>query len=135
MPISAKNKKLYPKDWKQIAVAIKDKANWTCEECNRPCRRPSETWDDFKYRLARKSKKLYLECCEKPVRFVATVSHSDHTPLNCHPSNLRCLCAPCHLRYDAHHHAKNAAKTRKLKQKVKPKKSSKPQRKSSSSPK
>jgi hypothetical protein len=41
-----------------------------------------------------------------------TVAHLDHDPANCAPDNLRALCAPCHLRYDAQHHARSASHTR-----------------------
>lgn len=36
----------------------------------------------------------------------------DHDPSNCDPDNLVALCAPCHLRADALHHARNARRTR-----------------------
>jgi hypothetical protein len=36
----------------------------------------------------------------KPQRFTLTVAHLAHRPANCHPSNLKALCAPCHCRYD-----------------------------------
>lgn len=121
MPISKENRKLYPKDWKRIATEIKEAAGWTCVECDRPCRRPGESWDLFKYRLAKKSKALYLECCEKPTRFVLTVSHVDHNPSNCTSTNLRSLCSVCHLRYDAKHHAATRAKNTAKRAKAKPK--------------
>jgi 5-methylcytosine-specific restriction endonuclease McrA len=49
---------------------------------------------------------------EKPTRFTLTVAHLDHNPANCDRANLKALCAPCHLRYDAPLHRANAAKTR-----------------------
>jgi hypothetical protein len=45
-------------------------------------------------------------------RVVLTVAHLDHNPVNCEPANLRAWCQRCHLTYDAAHHAKNAAQTR-----------------------
>ncbi|BAZ19375.1 hypothetical protein NIES4073_02450 (plasmid) [Kalymmatonema gypsitolerans NIES-4073] len=87
------NRKKYPPDWKSIALAVKDKADWTCQECQRPCRRPNESWDEFKYRLAKKSKALYLECCEKKIRFVLTTAHLDHDTTNNAASNLKALCS------------------------------------------
>lgn len=113
----------YPKDWKQIALRVKTQAKWTCQQCGRPCKRPDESWDEFKFRLARRSKDLYLECCNKKIRFVLTTAHLDHNTQNNSPSNLRAMCSVCHLRYDAKHHATNAAKTRaKKKTATKPKK-------------
>jgi hypothetical protein len=109
MPIKKNN---YPHNWKAIALAVKDVAGWTCKACNRPCRKPGEDWDDFKYRLARKSKKLYQECCEKKGRFTLTVSHQNHDTKDNRPTNLKALCSGCHLKYDAKHHAKTRAKAK-----------------------
>ncbi len=85
----------YPENWKEIALGIKEAAGWICEMCGKQCRRPGEPFDTHKR--------------------TATVAHLNHVENDCRPENLRCWCAPCHLRYDAKHHAKNAAKTRKAK--------------------
>lgn len=79
------DKPRYPPDWTSIATAIKDAAGWTCQQCGKQCRIPGEPLDTHRNTL--------------------TVAHLDHTPENCAPENLRALCAPCHLRYDATHHA------------------------------
>lgn len=34
-----------------------------------------------------------------------TVAHLDHIERNVADTNLMAMCAPCHLRYDAKHHA------------------------------
>lgn len=78
-------RELYPHDWEQIALKCKEDANWKCEECGKQCRKPGEPFVSHKYTL--------------------TVSHQDHNPANCNAENLKALCAPCHLRYDAKHHA------------------------------
>ena len=83
-------KELYPKDWKQIAFRIKEKAGWVCEFCGRQCRRPGEKFDTHKRTL--------------------TVAHMNHKPEDISPGNLKALCAPCHLRYDAKHHAETRRK-------------------------
>lgn len=75
----------YPKDWKQIATQVKEEAGWKCEECGKQCRRPGEPFDTHRRTL--------------------TVAHLNHTPEDCRRENLRALCAPCRLRYDAPHHA------------------------------
>ncbi len=85
------NRKLYPKNWDEIAFSVKEDAGWKCQECGAQCRRPGEPFDTHRRTL--------------------TVSHQDHNPMNCERSNLKALCAPCHLRYDAAHHVE----TRKLK--------------------
>jgi hypothetical protein len=43
---------LYPDDWDAIAFRIKTAANWTCQQCERPCRQPGETVDELAVRLA-----------------------------------------------------------------------------------
>jgi len=82
------NRALYPADWEQIALREKERAQWMCEECGADCLYPLNQ------------------------RTRLTVHHIDHNPQNCHPSNLIALCAPCHLRADAKHHARNACITR-----------------------
>jgi hypothetical protein len=108
---------LYPEDWDAIAFRIKTAANWTCQQCDRPCRQPGETVDELAVRLAELDPNavtwladLYVDHTDpntgeptaiaKPQRFTLTVAHLDHRPANCHPSNLKALCAPCHCRYD-----------------------------------
>jgi hypothetical protein len=82
----------YPKTWPEIALAIKIEAQWQCECCGKQCRTPDEPHTTHKNTL--------------------TVAHCNHIEDDCRPENLQAMCAPCHLRYDAQHHAKNAAKTR-----------------------
>lgn len=81
------DKKRYPANWKQIAAAVKEAAGWRCQQCGKQCRRPGEKLDTHQRTL--------------------TVHHIDHQPENCDPGNLIALCAPCHLRADAKHHAES----------------------------
>lgn len=83
------DRKRYPKNWQVIAHKIKDEADWKCEFCHKQCRRPGEQFDTHKRTL--------------------TVAHLNHTPEDCRRENLKALCAPCHLRYDAKHHAQTRA--------------------------
>lgn len=80
-------KELYPKNWKEIAFQIKEKANWKCNQCGKQCRKPGEPFDTHKRTL--------------------TVSHLNHIPQDIREENLKAMCAPCHLRYDAKHHAES----------------------------
>lgn len=75
----------YPADWSRIARAVKDAADWKCQKCGKQCRRPGEPFDTHKRTL--------------------TVAHLNHTPEDVRLENLMAMCAPCHLRYDAQHHA------------------------------
>ena len=93
MPMEAKR---YPANWKQIAREKKDSTGWCCEFCGKQCRKPGEPFDTHTRTL--------------------TVAHMNHIPEDCRPENLRALCAPCHLRYDASHHAQTR---RERKQKMK----------------
>ena len=86
------DRKRYPKNWKQIADDIKEKADWKCQVCGKQCRRPHEKFDTHKRTL--------------------TVAHLNHVPEDCREENLKAMCAPCHLRYDAQHHAETRKKKR-----------------------
>lgn len=101
------NKSLYPKNWKEIALKIKNAADWHCVGCGRPCRRPGEAIDDLEVRVGGwpdAVETVESECgnIERFVlgRFTLTVAHLDHQPANCRAENLRAWCAPCHCRYD-----------------------------------
>ena len=82
----------YPKNWEQIAFEIKEAAGWKCEECGKQCRKPGEQFDTHRNTL--------------------TVAHMNHIPEDVSKGNLKALCAPCHLRYDAKHHAETRKKRR-----------------------
>jgi hypothetical protein len=115
---------LYPDDWDAIAFRLKTAANWTCQQCDRPCRQPGETVDELATRLAELDPNeitwladLYIGTdvdnrVAKPQRFTLTVAHLDHVPANCDRTNLKAWCAPCHCRYDL----KAMALKRRLKQ-------------------
>ncbi|HEY9835432.1 MAG TPA: hypothetical protein V6D27_00830 [Vampirovibrionales bacterium] len=116
------NRSLYPPDWKAIALKIKEKAGWTCQECGKPCLPPNTEWHDWvNYLLQNVSDEWYALTCdeihdsetgewgfvERPRRFTLTVAHLNHNPADCRPENLKALCSTCHLRYDAPHHARS----------------------------
>ncbi len=71
--------KQYPKNWKQISLKVRTRADWKCEWCGVQCRRPGEPHTTHKITL--------------------TVAHLDHDPWN-PDARLAALCAPCHCRYD-----------------------------------
>lgn len=91
------DRKRYPESWKQIAYDIKEKADWKCQVCGKQCRRPDEPFDTHKRTL--------------------TVAHLNHTPEDCREENLKAMCAGCHLRYDAKHHAETRKHKREMKEK------------------
>lgn len=80
----------YPADWKRIALAKKESTGWRCEVCGKQCRKPGEPFDTHRRTL--------------------TVAHLNHEPEDCLDENLKAMCAPCHLKYDAAHHAETRKK-------------------------
>ena len=80
------DKARYPAEWKRIAQGVKEKAGWICQGCGMKCRKPGEPFDTHRRTL--------------------TVHHINHIPEDCREENLIALCAGCHLRADAEHHAK-----------------------------
>lgn len=86
------DRKRYPANWKEIALEVKASAGWRCAGCGKKCREPGEKLDTHQRTL--------------------TVHHIDHNPENCKRENLIALCAPCHLRADAKHHAETRKKRR-----------------------
>lgn len=100
------DKSLYPDDWDEIAAAIKfGRAGGRCEcvgECgvDHGSRCPNRHGEP----AVGNGKKVVLTC-----------AHLDPDPSNCALENLRGWCAPCHCRYDAALHARNASHTRAVK--------------------
>jgi hypothetical protein len=108
------NRKLYPKNWEAIALAIKTEVNWTCENCGRPCRCPGESDGELRDRIELEHEQWAGDLDEleddeefgcmvlvpKLTRFTLTVAHLNHQPENCDRSNLRAWCSVCHCRYD-----------------------------------
>lgn len=73
-------RELYPSNWDEIAMEIKDEAGWKYEQCNLQCRFSCEQFDTHKHTL--------------------TVAHINHVEMDCRPENLVALCPRCHLAYD-----------------------------------
>ena len=87
------NRADYHPDWESISRQIREQANWQCEFCG-------------------------IEQGERTRsggKVVLTVAHLNHDTRDNEPSNLRALCQRCHLRWDAKHHQRNAAETRRQK--------------------
>ena len=106
MPIKPENKARYPKDWKRISAAIRERSGGRCEcegECGLHRTNPGPRRCIERNGTSAKWAKG---------KIVLTVAHRDHTPENCGDDNLRAWCQRCHLNYDAKHHAMNSNETR-----------------------
>jgi hypothetical protein len=115
------DRSLYPKNWNAIAAEVKTKADWICQECGKPCRRPNEDWLEFVGRLLSDVREDWYELTsdevindigeygviERPQRFTLTVAHLNHQPQDCRLENLRAMCSTCHLKYDGEHHGRS----------------------------
>lgn len=71
---------LYPHDWPAIAFAVKDAADWCCQECGKQCTRPGEAYAGAENMLT---------CAHAGTDYTSEVI------------TVYALCASCHLRYDA----------------------------------
>lgn len=91
MPIKPENQNRYPDNWKEISQRIKERANWTCEQCG-------AVHGEINPNNGKAT--------------IITTAHLNHIESDCRDENLAALCRVCHLRYDASHHAKNARLTR-----------------------
>jgi 5-methylcytosine-specific restriction endonuclease McrA len=100
MPIRPEERDRYPKDWRQIRGWILARAGNRCEgsPAYPDCRAENDEFHPITGSIV-----------------VLTIAHLDHTPENVDAENLRAWCQRCHLTYDARHHAKNAAATRRRK--------------------
>lgn len=112
MPI---DRKFYPKNWDEIALQVKQEANWRCQDCDRLCRMPGESLADFcnRVKTARISEcRLVRQILDKPNQFILTVAHIDQNPQNNDASNLRALCSVCHLNHDRPYRLHNSYRKR-----------------------
>ena len=124
MPISAENRKRYPKDWRAIRAAIFERAQGRCEFCGVPhgawiVRDHGPTGATFTLvstgavhdattgqHLGYAQRSDYAD--RQRTLVILTTAHLDHTPEHNDPANLRALCCRCHLLWDADHHRQTA---------------------------
>ena len=90
---------LYPPNWDEIALRVKEAANWRCESCGKPCLMPGEDWLAFILRQGWTVAEAARSDYEHPVRHVLTTAHPNHDPEN-PEAELRAWCSSCHCRYD-----------------------------------
>jgi hypothetical protein len=68
----------YPVDWPEIARVVKEAAGYTCQACQKRCRRPGEFYLGWEYEL--------------------TVAHDGYGAA---ATTVAALCIRCHFAYDA----------------------------------
>lgn len=103
---TAERLKRYPKDWKQISLAIRERSGGQCE-CTGEC---------GLHRMTPGPRRC-IERNGEPAKWakgkiILTVAHLNHTPEDCREENLKAMCQRCHLRYDMELHQRHAADTR-----------------------
>ena len=82
------DRSLYPDNWEEIALKIKQGANWTCENCGKQCKRPNQSHEQFMNEIATERLSdcpVVAEYRAHPTRWVLTVAHLNHQPEDCRP--------------------------------------------------
>ncbi len=105
MPINLKN---YPKNWKEISLNKRMKANWNCEFCGAK--------NDFPHPVTGSKVVLTVAHLGTPLPDGTPVSKSDLHDVR--DENLAALCQRCHLNLDRDEHIANSKKTRAMKLKA-----------------
>lgn len=106
MPISPERMKNYvgggthSKEWKAFRASLLERAGNRCEGTPQ-------------YPDCRAANGLQHPITGSKV--VLTIAHMDWDETHADPERCRALCQRCHLTWDAAHHAKNAARTRRKK--------------------
>jgi 5-methylcytosine-specific restriction endonuclease McrA len=134
MPIKPENKARYPANWKQIRAQVLERAQHKCEQCGVANRarivrgtgpdadtymtHDAEVYDADTGEYLGLRRMSDYHCNGNVTDIVLTIAHLDHQPENCVLENLRAWCQRCHLRYDARHHAANAAATRRARKAI-----------------
>jgi hypothetical protein len=80
------HKQLYPKRWREIREAVKERAHYRCEECG---------IEEGTIQISRHTGRRYI--------LYLHAAHLGDNPRDGHQRNLRCLCPACHMRLDRHH--------------------------------
>ena len=135
MPIPAERAHLYPggsiksPEWQAIRKRIGERSGWKCETCGAPhmtmiargtyrgrdAYMVLETCEVFDAETGLRMGKMRCTSefgASKVLKIVLTVAHLNHDESDSRPENLAHLCQRHHLRLDAKHHARNAARTR-----------------------
>lgn len=113
MPIKPENKKLYPKNWKEIREKILKRANNCCEFCGVKNHAVGYRTEDGEF-VESDGMQQEADTLDglKLIKIVLTIAHLDHNPKNNEQSNLKALCQKCHNNYDIEHRKETRQKTK-----------------------
>ena len=117
MPIKPENKSLYPPDWPEIRIRIRNRAGNRCEGCGIANHLVIKRLVENSYRTPSSQEWDMIHCKVRYggynftssiklhgfIRIVCTVAHRDHDPTNNSDDNLAFWCQRCHNRYDRAH--------------------------------
>lgn len=129
MPISPERKKLYPPNWREISIHIRERDGNRCKVCgvpngvyiirstvdperwcmDDPVTSGCLTFDGHLYKWSEAPDEYLLG--DKLIKVVLTVAHLNHDETDCRDENLAALCQLHHLRLDARSHADHAKQT------------------------
>lgn len=76
---------IYPENWSEIALAVKEAAGWKCSRCGRQCYQRGK----FPPGWTKSQRRAYN----------LQVHHWNRNPADNRPENLAALCSGCHLYY------------------------------------
>ncbi|MBR8840015.1 MAG: HNH endonuclease [Stigonema ocellatum SAG 48.90 = DSM 106950] len=76
---------LYPDNWSDLAIAVKQQAQWRCQKCGLQCIPPGKKTSD----LTPRKRRVYT----------LQVHHWNRNPTDNRRENLVALCTACHLYY------------------------------------
>lgn len=100
--MSPMRRELYPADWKQISLRIRERDGWRCRFCGAENGKPNP----------RTGSKVVLTVAHLGVDYPDGRPGDKHDKMDVRDENLAALCQACHLKLDIDEHMANARRTR-----------------------
>ena len=115
--MSPMDRSKYPANWEEVSRLVRWMAGQRCQFCgvrngSQGFRMQSGAFVLLEPHHLCADYHWGVDWAARCIRIVLTVAHLNHDPMDCRWENLRSLCQRCHLIWDRHHHARNAARTR-----------------------
>lgn len=106
----------YPADWRTvIRPRILERANGRCEWCGIENGAVGWRGAGGEFHVWPPVEPQWI-AAERIIKIVLTIAHIDHDIEHNDDGNLAALCQRCHLRHDGEQHRRNAAETRRRRQ-------------------